>query len=182
MSLKYAILGFIDMVPLSGYDLKKMFDASVNYYWPATHSQIYRTLDRMLQDGLVTQEVVHQEDHPDKKVYSIADRGRAELRDWLVTPAEKLPTIRHQLLVQLAWADRLENEQIVMLLDSYAEKLRTRLDLYHSEAQQSQLDRARSERERYLWQLILDNGIGLYERELEWAERAIAGLRGYADR
>jgi PadR family transcriptional regulator AphA len=74
MSLKYAILGFIDMVPLSGYDLKKMFDASVNYYWPATHSQIYRTLDRMLQDGLVTQEVVHQEDHPDKKVYSIADR------------------------------------------------------------------------------------------------------------
>ena len=91
-------------------------------------------------------------------------------------------SIRHQLLVQLAWADRLENDRIITLLDSYAEKLRTRLDLYHGESQRSQLDRARSEREHYLWQLILDNGIGLYERELEWAERAIAGLRGYADR
>ena len=182
MSLKHAILGFLDMTPLSGYDLKKMFDASVNFYWPATHSQIYRTLNRMLEDGLVTQEIVHQEDYPDKKIYHVTDEGRRKLRDWLVTPGEELPTVRHRLLVQLAWADRLENEEIITLLETYADKLRRRLELYHSQDQRSQLGYARTERERYLWQLILDNGIGTYERELEWAEGAIVGLRDFAER
>jgi PadR family transcriptional regulator AphA len=90
------------------YDLKKMLDASVQFYWPATHSQIYRTLDQMLKDNLVTQEVIQQEQHPNKKVYHITNNVKQELRDWLATPQE-LPTIRHKLLVQLAWADQLEN-------------------------------------------------------------------------
>jgi PadR family transcriptional regulator AphA len=32
MSLKHAILGFINYRPLSGYDLKKIFDGSVRYF------------------------------------------------------------------------------------------------------------------------------------------------------
>ena len=47
MSLEYAILGFLNYLPLSGYDLKKMFDTSVQHFWPADQSQIYRTLARL---------------------------------------------------------------------------------------------------------------------------------------
>jgi PadR family transcriptional regulator, regulatory protein AphA len=47
MSLKYAILGFLSLAPLSGYDLKKSFDRSLGHLWPADQSQIYRTLSQM---------------------------------------------------------------------------------------------------------------------------------------
>lgn len=176
MSLKHAILGFLQMEPFSGYDLKKMFDASVQFYWPATHSQIYRTLDRMLKDNLVTQEVVQQEQNPNKKVYHITDEGRQEMRDWLATPQE-LPTIRHKFLVQLAWADQLEDREIVSLLEGYMQKIRARLMLYRSQEQQTIIsDFARTKREKFLWQRILDNGIEMYKRELKWAQDTLEGL------
>jgi PadR family transcriptional regulator AphA len=161
------------------YDLKKMLDASVQFYWPATHSQIYRTLDQMLKDNLVTQEVIQQEQHPNKKVYHITNNGKQELRDWLATPQE-LPTIRHKLLVQLAWADQLENEEIISLLEAYVQKIEERLQEYHSQEQQAIIsDYARTKREGYLWQRILDNGIEMYERELKWVQDTIKGLTNF---
>ena len=38
MSLKHAILGFLSFAPLTGYDLKKAFDRSVQHFWPANQS------------------------------------------------------------------------------------------------------------------------------------------------
>jgi DNA-binding PadR family transcriptional regulator len=176
MSLKYAILGFLDLMPLSGYDLAKMFNASVNFYWPATHSQIYRTLGNLLEDEFVTREIVEQSDNPDKKVYSITARGRENLRRWVAKPQD-LPTVRHTLLVQLAFSSLLGDEELLHLLDSHAGKLRERLALYRGDQQQSQLDYARTEKERFLWSLILENGIMAYEGELRWIEDAIQDYR-----
>ena len=44
MSLEYVILGFLEVGPKTGYDLKKRFDRSVAGFWPADQSRIYRTL------------------------------------------------------------------------------------------------------------------------------------------
>jgi PadR family transcriptional regulator AphA len=176
MSLKHALLGFIDLIPLSGYDLAKMFDDSVNFYWPATHSQIYRTLKELYQAGMVTREIVRQSEHPNKKVYSITKLGKEELRRWVSTPLD-LPTLRHGLLVQLAFANRLADQEIIGLLEAYAEKLRERLALYHGEQQQEQLAYSRTEREKFLWSSILKNGILSYECDLKWAEETIRDLQ-----
>ena len=75
MSLKYALLGIIDTRgrPSSGYDIKKAFDSSMQFYWNATYTQIYSTLSRMHEDGLLSMEVISQETHPNKKVYQITD-------------------------------------------------------------------------------------------------------------
>ena len=51
MSLEHAILGFLNYKPLSGYDLKKIFDTSVRHFWAADQSQIYRTLNRLTERG-----------------------------------------------------------------------------------------------------------------------------------
>lgn len=179
MSLKHVILGFVDMAPLSGYDLKTMFDSSVQFYWSATHTQIYRTLDEMLREGLVSVEVVQQTERPNKKLYSITEQGRAELRAWLETSFE-LPTFHHPLLVRLAWCDRLENGRVEALLRGYIEKLRGQLALYQTENQSQVNEFARTERESYLWQLILENGIQFYQGELAWAEQALVGLARFS--
>jgi DNA-binding PadR family transcriptional regulator len=33
VSLEYAILGFLNYHPSTGYDLKRMFDTSVRHFW-----------------------------------------------------------------------------------------------------------------------------------------------------
>ncbi|MBK7448579.1 MAG: PadR family transcriptional regulator [Anaerolineales bacterium] len=53
MSLKHAILGFLSFKPFSGYELKKAFDSSVQHFWPANQSQIYRTLAELEGGGFV---------------------------------------------------------------------------------------------------------------------------------
>ena len=86
MSLKHAILGFLNMRPFSGYDLWKVFGKSVNNYWSATHTQVYRTLAELAKDKMVDTEMVRQQSSPNKKIYHITYRGREELVKWLKPP------------------------------------------------------------------------------------------------
>src|SRR5512139_1650768 len=83
MSLEFAILGFLNYHPYTGYDLKKIFDSSIRHFWPADQSQIYRTLAHLTDQGYVEMEKIPQADRPDRKVYHITDGGRAELLRWL---------------------------------------------------------------------------------------------------
>ncbi|MGD2251625.1 MAG: PadR family transcriptional regulator [Anaerolineales bacterium] len=175
MSLKHELLGFLDLRPQSGYDLAGMCDASINFLWPATHSQIYRTLKELLKDGMVRMKQVEQSERPSKKVYSVTKAGKVELRRWIAAPLD-LPAPRHGLLLQLAFADVLEIETILDLLQAHKEKLRTRLEICQRDRQALQLEQARSEPSKFLWGLILWNAILNYECELEWTEEAIQSL------
>ena len=87
MSLQHAILGFLNYNSLTGYDLKKILDTSVRHFWAADQSQIYRTLNRLSDRGLVEMEIINQSERPDRKVYSITKAGRDELRDYLCAGA-----------------------------------------------------------------------------------------------
>ena len=53
MSLRHAALGLLSRRPASGYDLLKVFDASMANVWPATQSQLYGALNK-LADGVLT--------------------------------------------------------------------------------------------------------------------------------
>ncbi len=107
MSLRHTILGFLSIKPLSGYDLKRYFDASVRHFWSADQAAIYRTLNELGQNGLVEHERVAQETRPDRKVFHVTPSGLAELDSWLATPAPSV-TRREPLLVKLFFSSRLE--------------------------------------------------------------------------
>src|SRR5699024_1465053 len=47
VSLKFAILTSLTEREGSGIELARRFDKSIGYFWPATHQQIYRELDRL---------------------------------------------------------------------------------------------------------------------------------------
>jgi len=115
MSLQHAILGFLSSKPMSGYDLKKIFDQSVRHFWPANQSQIYRELSRLTENGLVQQEVIQREDRLDKKLYHITAAGRDELHQWISTP---LPPqdYRDPALIQVHFGSRMNDEELIALL------------------------------------------------------------------
>ena len=53
MSLRFAILTSLTEREGSGIELARRFDRSIGYFWPATHQQIYRELDRLASAGLI---------------------------------------------------------------------------------------------------------------------------------
>ncbi len=86
VALPHAILVSLSEQSGSGYELARRFDRSIGYFWAATHQQIYRTLRTMEEDGWVHVTAVAQHGRPDKKVYTVADAGRAELSRWIAAP------------------------------------------------------------------------------------------------
>lgn len=131
MSLKHAILGFLSFKSLSGYDLKKEFDRSVQHFWPANQSQIYRTLAGLKDGGLVEQEVIEREERLDRKVYHITEAGCAELHRWLSTP---LPAQDHRepFLIQMYFGGKLSDEEVDNLLQREIQATEERLAVYDS--------------------------------------------------
>src|SRR2546426_8647603 len=127
MSLKHALLGFINYGPMTGYELKKFFDTSVAHFWNAELSQIYPTLKAMESEGLVEMRVDVQEDRPNRKEYSITDAGRSELLGWLARPAEP-EQVREPILVKVFFAAALQKAEIVSVLRSEVQRLQQYLD------------------------------------------------------
>lgn len=79
-TLKYAILGLINREPMTGYDITREFNSNnLANFWYAKHSQVYPELGRLMDEKLVTCEVVIQGEKLEKKLYSITPDGRAQL-------------------------------------------------------------------------------------------------------
>jgi DNA-binding PadR family transcriptional regulator len=115
MSLRHALLGFLSIRPLSGYDLKRHFDASVRHFWTADQAAIYRALGDLEAAELVRHERIAQSSRPDRKVFHLTEAGRAALDAWLATPTPSSPR-REPLLVQLFFAGRIAPEALRDLL------------------------------------------------------------------
>src|SRR5919206_2591701 len=104
MVLRNAVLAALLDGEASGYDLAKVFDASVANFWTCTPQQLYRELEKMEADGLIRARVVEQRRRPNKRLFSLTEAGRAELHAF--TARMPKPTaIRDELLVQVQGAD-----------------------------------------------------------------------------
>jgi PadR family transcriptional regulator, regulatory protein AphA len=99
--ITYGILGLLALWgPLSGYDLKHLCDHILAPMWGAAQSQIYKELRRMKELGWVEMEREEQESRPDRKVYSITEKGQTALRKWQAQPPDVFQ-IRDELLLKV---------------------------------------------------------------------------------
>jgi PadR family transcriptional regulator AphA len=183
MSIEYAILGLLSWRPLTGYDIKKMFVGSTVLYWSGNNNQIYTTLVKLHENGLVSREIEFQEDSPARKIYSITAKGQAELKKWLLVEPEP-PQLKNSFLIQLAWADQLSPDELDTLLGKYEAEMKMQLTMLQVQEQQKNMSPsgtprdayinvalARTPREAVLWSMIQENWISFYENELNWVRK-----------
>ncbi len=178
MSLDYAILGFLNYHPYTGYDLKKIFDTSIRHFWPADQSQIYRTLSKLTENGWAEMEKVPQDDRPDRKVYHITEAGRAALRAWVAGPPP-LDAPRSAPLIQVFFSGQLTNEEILAKFEAYAAIMRAILSQYDQVPGQLGpfQQEITSPREHFFWMLTLENGLTSMRANLAWAESIVERLK-----
>jgi DNA-binding PadR family transcriptional regulator len=91
MSVRNAILGLLSQRPLHGYMLRAAFEALVGgeENWDVKPAQIYTTLSRLEESGLVRKEGVGQDAGPEKRIYSLTPEGREQLDAWFASGVEE---------------------------------------------------------------------------------------------
>lgn len=178
MSLEYAILGFLQVMPLSGYDLKKMFDRSIKHFWSADQSQIYRTLLRLTSDEMVRVETVIQDNRPNSKVYHITKKGKDDFNRWLGSSIS-LVEPRVSWLIKLFFAGGLSDEDIIQLLEELASQIRSVIIDYNHllNVENLNLIKQESDRDLFFHKLTLDYGIMINESVHSWLKKTIGRIK-----
>ncbi len=176
--LKYALLGFLKYESKTGYDLKQTMDKSTGHFWHAKQSQIYTTLKKLEEDGLVISHPEPQESRPDRRVYTITESGGKELQEWLSQPVTKLDTTKQLLLLKLFFSGKLEKETILTQLRLQRSLHERQFELYKTEptvfikeivASQPEL-----KRDALLWEATRRFGELHEEIYLRWLDETIA--------
>lgn len=180
MLINHAILGLLSYKPLTGYDLKRIMQDSPFMYWSGNNNQIYKALIELHEEGSVSNEVYHQNNSPSKKVYTITDDGLAELRRWSLSIPEA-PETKKSFLVQLAWALQLKNSELNGLLAQYEQEIKGQVSLEQERQRKGRLAPDRTPRETAIWDLIYDNVMGSYTKELDWINRIRQTINEFDD-
>jgi DNA-binding PadR family transcriptional regulator len=106
------ILGMLKLGVATGYDIKRIIDASTRFFWTASYGQIYPELKRLRKAGLVT---AREEPRGKVKrtVYELTPKGEDALREWLTDSEDVLFEIRDESLLRLFFSDMLSKDEVL---------------------------------------------------------------------
>lgn len=112
-TLKYAILGLINRETMTGYDLMKVFNMELVNFWYARHSQIYPELKKLTDEGLITYEILPEDEKLRKKIYSITEKGRQEFHNWVLQQDLLEPTPKDIFRLKAYFIESLSHDEIL---------------------------------------------------------------------
>ena len=162
VSLRHAALGLLSRGSASGYDLLKVFEASMANVWPATQSQLYGELNKLADTGLIE---VAELGPRGRKEYAITEAGRAELQRWMTSPQDD-PAFRSAQLLRVFLLDELAPEEA----RKYLTALQAHADSEHQRyAQIRDRNDWSKDDEAFFAGAALENGLRFTQMQADWA-------------
>ena len=178
--LDFALLGFLNYRPMTGYELKQNMDGSTSHFWTAKLSQIYTTLKSLEEKGWVRSSVQAQAERPDKRVYTITTEGKSSLKRWLAEPLTEVTSHKNTLLLKLFFAAQTDKETILTLLHLQKTLHERQAELYRTKSRdliQSILQRSpKLEKDGVLWDTTRRFGELYEEMNVKWLDETIQSL------
>lgn len=170
MSVKYAILGLLHYKDMHGYRIKEVIENEFGFMWSINYGQIYPNLKQLEQEGLVTKVDVAQKNVPDKKLYSITEKGHEAFEQWLTAAPERGMLIRDPFLLKFIFFSFGDRQRALDIIDDqiriYTADLSSRRHRYDHKLNENVHVR-----------LMRELGISLNEMMLAWLERAKAEIQ-----
>jgi DNA-binding PadR family transcriptional regulator len=166
---------------MSGYDLKLNLEHSISHFWHAHHSQIYTTMRKLEEEGLVTSEIHPQEGAPDRRVYDITEAGMVEVNRWLDKPLNYPSPIKEEFLVRLFFSsDRNHQEvtaELIMQRKFHEERYQVYKDLEHHLNCEIKKETPVRERDVRFWLFTLKMGLDFETMYIQWLNDTLAELK-----
>ena len=172
MALRYALLGSLADQPRTGYALVKHFEQSLAYAWPASHSQIYPELARLLDERLIEQTGSGARN---SKTYAITETGLDEIRHWLrdTTPDRRVRS------------DAALRGFFLWLLDPAEAEAQLQSERGYWQGVLDEFLRIRDEptgdnKKARTFRIALEGGVRTAEARIAWLAEAVAEIRSPA--
>lgn len=184
MSLKHILLGMLES-PASGYDLKKEFEYRLNNFWNAELAQIYPTLSKLEEEGLISSSILASSKGPNRKVYKRLKAGKDELISWL-KQGPILPKNRITYAAQLSFLEVLPLKERLDFVQKLKRDTNKQLEILQQfeqlyplpgSEQKSEYFSTLKEKEAYIHRvLVIHHGLLRLQALIDWCELVNAQL------
>jgi DNA-binding PadR family transcriptional regulator len=176
--LGHALLALLSRQSLTGYELTKRFYGSVAFCWHAHTSQIYAELARLEASGWISAKREPGAGRG-RKLYALAEAGRAGLQAWLRTPPPAL-ALKDEWLLRVWAIDQLPAGDGRAVLDACRRLHEERLATYRTLLRDLTREHGGVETTRHESlvgpYLCLQQGIWHEEMYVRWCRWAVARL------
>ena len=121
-----SLLGFLQLGPMTGWDLDAMVRSSIGNFWNVTRSQIYRELRTLTERGYVT---AGDAGRRDRVPYTITAAGQEAFASWI---AQDPPgdVIRSRLLLTVFFGGHVDGRRMERFLAVHRLRHEERLEHY----------------------------------------------------
>jgi DNA-binding PadR family transcriptional regulator len=170
MSLKYALLGLLAESPRYGYEIKRRFEGALGNVWSMSYGQLYPTLRRLSEQGWVTKKTEPGKKAAEKNIYSLSEKGRNKLDEWLLKPLRTSYKVKDEFTLRFLFFSKLPRDTVLDYLKVQQKKTVLQRDSY-----QRTLVSLREEIDFFL-QAIIRKGIIHLEAENQWLEEVISDI------
>ena len=175
----YAVLAQVAVHSWSTYELARQRVRYFRYVWPRAESAIYREVKRLSSMGLLD----GRKEHVGKRartVYSITEKGRGALREWLATPVSPF-AMDFEAMIRLFIAPLGTKEQIVATLNQVQDDAQKMLRFGGAVKQEFLEGIAVTQDQVYIRALAVDFFISLIHTVDAWAVRTLKEIESWDD-
>ena len=133
----------------------------------------------MEEKGWLTAESVIQEGKPNKRLYTITDKGRSVFSEWLNTPAQLFENSHMPLLMYMAFgasAPEATLERLKTVRVALTDHLDVKLKQIENTINNFIATRPNGEQRGVYWQMTHGFAVAHAKATLQWAEECIAKL------
>lgn len=161
--MRLPLLALLAKEPAHGYELKQALEQIFGTAYPQPNiGQIYVTLGRLEQNGLIVGQDVSESRRP-KRVYEITESGREELATWFAEPTEG-PRVRDEFFMKLVLAPATgETSRLALINKQRRHYLNTMRGLSRMAAAE--------DRDNRVAQLLIEGAMLHLQADLDWLER-----------
>lgn len=173
----YALLGLLSIEPMTGYVMKKRVEEALSHFWKTSYGQIYPTVNKFVEEELVTVEVVKNEKGPTSKLYTITEKGILELMEWLVIDVHDF-NAKDETQLKFYFSGLLPIDEVIKKAERSLAYNQSILDSYNDTSTRME-ETKKPTRNQLNEYLAVRKGIFLNEARVKWAKECIDTLKWY---
>jgi PadR family transcriptional regulator AphA len=169
LSTRHLVLGLLTQQPMSGYDIKRFLKSLGWLIDSPSFGSLYPALHALLEDGLVTMEVVSNQDRPPRKIYTVTEAGRQALRGWTAQPVAPGASLK-AFVMRLIMTSSLSHDGLI----AHLQQRRSQIAVHRDSLEQTveTLDGTKDCGQR----LTFGYALALAMAELAWLDSALEQL------
>ena len=171
---QFAVLGCLNIRPMSAYEVKQFIAQSTQYFWMEHEAQLYPTLKKLTADKLVQAKEEVAQKGGVRVVCKITDKGLKFFRTWLNQKTENAP-YRNEFLLKLFFGNEMDKSVLLKRIEEY--KKEAQENLSQMKAIRDALNNIPVKRRPYIFATII-YGVHMMKAEIAWCDEVVQLTKG----